>query len=95
MGGAREWDEVPPVRVIRPQVELGEGAEATDAFAQEWRGELAWAHPPPGLLPHPVDFLEVTGAAATLLLSTFRSMLSRSPRGAALASRSGSEVAGT
>jgi hypothetical protein len=41
-----------------------EGAEATDAFAQEWRGELAWAHPPPGLLSQLALFLESTGAAA-------------------------------
>ena len=43
---------------------LVEGAEATDAFAQEWRGELVWAHPPPGLLLHVAQFLEETGAAA-------------------------------
>lgn len=41
-----------------------EGAEAVDAFAQEWRGELAWAHPPPGLLLQLAYFLEETGAAA-------------------------------
>jgi hypothetical protein len=41
-----------------------EGAEATDAFAQEWAGELAWAHPPPGLLLQLALFLEQTGAAA-------------------------------
>ena len=27
-----------------------EGAEAVDAFAQDWRGELVWAHPPPSRL---------------------------------------------
>ena len=43
---------------------LIEGAEATDAFSQEWRGELVWAHPPPGLLLHVAQFLEETGAAA-------------------------------
>ena len=26
------------------------GAEAVDAFSQEWRGEQVWAHPPPALL---------------------------------------------
>ena len=41
-----------------------EGAEATDAFAQQWRGELAWAHPPPALLLQLAQYLEETGAAA-------------------------------
>jgi len=40
------------------------GAEATDAFAQRWRGERLWVHPPPSLLPHVVQMLEETGAAA-------------------------------
>ena len=40
------------------------GAEATDALAQEWRGELVWAHPPPGMLMQLALFLEQTGAAA-------------------------------
>jgi len=33
-------------------------AEATDAFAQEWRGERLWVHPPPSLLPTVVQQLE-------------------------------------
>ena len=41
-----------------------EGAEAIDAFTQEWRGEQVWAHPPPALLPALVQLLEETGAAA-------------------------------
>jgi hypothetical protein len=41
-----------------------EGAEATDAFAQSWQGELVWAHPPPGLLLELVQFLERTRARA-------------------------------
>ena len=41
-----------------------EGAEAVDAFAQDWRGELVWAHPPPSRLLELVQLLEATGAAA-------------------------------
>ena len=40
------------------------GAEAVDAFSQEWRGEQVWAHPPPGLLLQLVQLLEETGASA-------------------------------
>jgi len=40
------------------------GAEAVDAFAQEWRGELVWAHPPPSQLLALTQLLEETGAAA-------------------------------
>jgi len=39
-------------------------AEATDAFAQEWRGERLWVHPPPSLLPTVVQQLEHTRAVA-------------------------------
>ena len=42
----------------------GVGAEAVDAFAQDWRGEQLWLHPPPALLPAVVQMLEETGAAA-------------------------------
>ena len=41
-----------------------EGAEGVDAFAQEWRGELVWAHPPPSSLLQLAQFLEATSAAA-------------------------------
>ena len=40
------------------------GAEAADAFAQVWRGERLWIHPPPSLLLHVVQMLEATGADA-------------------------------
>ena len=33
------------------------GAEAVDAFAQEWCGECAWAHPPPHMLPQLAQLL--------------------------------------
>ena len=33
------------------------GAEAVDAFAQEWCGERVWAHPPPHLLPQLAQLL--------------------------------------
>ena len=34
-----------------------EGAEAVDAFAQQWEGERLWLHPPPHLLPQVAQFL--------------------------------------
>ena len=40
------------------------GAEACDAFAQVWRGERLWLHPPPSVLMHVVQMLEETGADA-------------------------------
>ena len=40
------------------------GAEAVDAFSQEWRGEQVWALPPPGLLLQLVQLLKETGASA-------------------------------
>ena len=38
--------------------------EATDALAQDWRGECLWVHPPPALLPAVAQMLEESGAEA-------------------------------
>jgi hypothetical protein len=34
-----------------------DASSGVDAFAQRWEGEVAWAHPPPGLLPRLAHFL--------------------------------------
>jgi len=49
-----------------------EGAEAIDAFAQDWEGEFIWAHPPPGLLLDLVHFLEFLPARAVVCAPTWR-----------------------
>lgn len=42
----RFWSEEPTLE-----------AEATDAFAQCWEGEVVWAHPPPHMLPQLAQLL--------------------------------------
>ena len=42
---------------IEPPPDFILGAEAVDAFAQEWCGERVWAHPPPHLLPQLAQLL--------------------------------------
>ena len=43
-------------------------AAGVDAFAQQWEGECAWAHPPPFLLPQLAQFLrEALGASACVV----------------------------
>ena len=43
------------------------GAEATDAFAQRWAGEIVWAHPPPWLLPRVEQYLRTQPGARALV----------------------------
>ena len=43
------------------------GAEATDAFAQRWDDEIVWAHPPPWLLPHVMQYLRQHPRARALV----------------------------
>ena len=45
----------------------GGAAEAADAFAQEWRGERVWAHPPVGALPQLAQFLRERPALEALV----------------------------
>lgn len=47
------------------------GAEAVDAFAQEWRGERAWAHPPPFLLPQLAQLLRERPDAEALVCAPY------------------------
>ena len=42
----------------------GTGGEAIDAFAQDWRGERLWLHPPPSMIPATVQMLQSSGAEA-------------------------------
>jgi len=42
----------------------GHGGEARDAFAQQWRGERLWLHPPAAMLPAVVQMLDATGVEA-------------------------------
>ena len=42
----------------------GIGGEAIDAFAQDWRGERLWLHPPPSMIPATVQMLQSSGAEA-------------------------------
>jgi len=47
------------------------GAEAVDAFAQEWRGERAWAHPPPHMLPQLAQLLRARPEAEAYVVTPF------------------------
>jgi hypothetical protein len=53
---SRFWAERPTV-----------GAEATDAFAQDWRDERLWAHPPPSLLPQLAQLLRAQSEVEALV----------------------------
>jgi hypothetical protein len=46
-------------------------AEAVDAFAQEWRGECAWAHPPPHMLPQLAQLLRERESAEAYVCTPF------------------------
>ena len=56
----RFWAETPTL-----------GAEAVDAFAQEWRGERAWAHPPPHMLPQLAQLLRERPEAEAYVVTPF------------------------
>ncbi len=43
------------------------GSAGVDAFAQQWRGEFVWAHPPPSLLPQLAHLLRDTPSAAAIV----------------------------
>ena len=43
------------------------GADATDAFAQRWEGEIVWAHPQPWLIPRVEQYLREHEAARALV----------------------------
>jgi hypothetical protein len=43
------------------------GAEAVDAFAQDWTRERAWAHPPPHMLPQLCQLLREAPAASAIV----------------------------
>ena len=47
------------------------GAEAVDAFAQEWQGERLWVHPPPHLLPQVAQLLRERPGAEALVCVPF------------------------
>jgi hypothetical protein len=48
-----------------------EWAEAIDAFAQPWAGELVWAHPPPYLLQQLAQLLRAEPRAAALVCAPY------------------------
>ncbi len=51
--------------------ETTDEAEATDALAQDWRGERVWAHPPPFLMPQFAQFLRAQPETDALVCATF------------------------
>ena len=53
----------------------GGAAEAADAFAQEWRGDQVWAHPPVGALPQLAQFLRERPALDALVCPCGRASL--------------------
>jgi hypothetical protein len=57
---ARFWTELPAA-----------AAAGTDAFAQSWRGELVWAHPPPFLLPQVAQLLRGALDVTALVCAPF------------------------
>jgi len=56
----RFWSEAPTL-----------GAEGSDAFGQQWRGERVWAHPPPHLLPQLAQFLRADPSIEALVCAPF------------------------
>ena len=48
-----------------------DGAEAIDAFAQEWEGERLWVHPPPHLLPQVAQLLRERPGVEALVCTPF------------------------
>ena len=48
-----------------------DGAEAVDAFAQDWRGERVWAHPPPFMLPQLAQLLRAVPQAEALVCAPY------------------------